>query len=62
MGRPKKDRSEADDSMVNMLSLRPGDIKLEDGTTIVKGKIFKVDEETAQWLEISFKEFMQRVD
>jgi hypothetical protein len=51
-----------DEHLIRVLSLRPGDVVIPDGRTITCGKTFLVDEETATWLEASFKGYIQRVD
>lgn len=48
-------------SLIKVMSLRPGDIVLQDGTVFKLHDVIEVSEEIAEWLEASFKGLVKRV-
>lgn len=47
--------------LVKVMSLRPGDIVLQDGTVFKLHDVIEVSEDIAAWLEASFKGLVKRV-
>lgn len=59
----KKDGVENSESeMIRVFSTRKGSIILPDGKTLNAGDVLKVNLETADWLEKSFKGFVKKID
>lgn len=59
----KKECSEnLEPELVRVFSTRKGSIILPDGRTLNAGDVLKVNLETADWLENSFKGFVKKID
>lgn len=73
MGRPRKDAQQAgdelhsdaehiaEDAVVTVLSQRLGAVLAPCGTLIKHQDVVKVSEDTASWLETTFKGFFKRI-
>jgi hypothetical protein len=55
------DEAEHTPEMVKVLSLRPGDITLQDGRVLKYKKWLEVKSETADWLQKTYPGFIERL-
>lgn len=68
MARAKKEHGQPDDcettepKNVRVFSQRKGDIILKDATVLKCNDVLLVTDETASWLEASFKGLVKRID
>ena len=61
MAKAEKPAKEVEEKKVRVISMRPGNIVLQDGHCLKHLEVIEVSEECAVWLEASFKEFIKRV-